>query len=83
MDIDALRQAHEKLKRKSQRQRDRIKELEGKDCVYKNAYNVVSASYHKLLQNGSVKSIELSKHYFEVMETLHLSKNEQFNPHKG
>jgi cell division septum initiation protein DivIVA len=28
MDIDALRQAHEKLKRKSQRQRDRIKELE-------------------------------------------------------
>ena len=29
MDIDALRQAHEKLKRQSQRQRDRIKELEG------------------------------------------------------
>ena len=28
-DIDALRQAHEKLKRKSQRQRDRIKGLEG------------------------------------------------------
>ena len=29
MNIDALRKAHEKLKRKSQRQRDRIKELEG------------------------------------------------------
>jgi hypothetical protein len=28
MDIDALRQAHEKLKRKSLKQRDRIKELE-------------------------------------------------------
>lgn len=28
MDIDALSKAHEKLKRKSQRQRDRIKELE-------------------------------------------------------
>ena len=30
MDIDALRQAHEKLKRKSQRQRERIEELEDK-----------------------------------------------------
>ncbi len=28
MNIDALRQAHEKLKRKSQRQKERIEELE-------------------------------------------------------
>jgi len=52
MDIDALRQAHEKLKRKSQRQRDRIKELEEDNKRLTN-FRIVWRYRHRFLYGNN------------------------------